>query len=302
MELYQLRYFKAVAETEHFTRAAEKLHITQPSLSKAISSLESELDLQLFDRDKRSVYLNAYGQSFLRHVNRILTELDDAEQELQDMKGSQVGNIHIASCAIFGAPSFMHDYNSNFFLEHPNIGLHMYVTNTNQIETLLCQRKIDFGFATTASECPDIQSTILFSYRLGLVVSREHPLAHRKAVWLSEFKNDNFMCNNTSPDNRDSVYELCRRAGFEPHIIFEGESAGIIGSAISRNAGVAFISNDRFRFQQAHSSEMPWEEKNVLLNVLDDFCIRTVYLYELKEHYLPSAAKIYRDGLLELIK
>ncbi len=302
MELHQLRYFKTIAETEHFTRAAEKLHIAQPSLSKAILNLESELGLQLFDRDKRSVHLNAYGRTFLKHVNRILTELDDAEQELQDMKGGQTGNIHIASCAIFGAPSFIHDYNSNFFLEHPDIGLHMYVTNTNQIETLLCQRKIDFGFATTLSEHPDIQSTTLFSYRLGLVVSRDHPLAQRKAVWLSELKNDRFMCNNTSPDNRDSVYELCRRAGFEPNIIFEGESAGIIGSAISRNVGVAFISNDRFHFQQAHSTEMPWEEKNVLLNVLDDFCVRTVYLYELKDHYLTSAAKNYRDGLFKFIK
>ena len=302
MELYQLRYFKAVAETEHFTRAAEKLHIAQPSLSKAISNLESELGLQLFDRDKRSVYLNSYGQSFLRHVNRILTELDDAELELQDMIGSQSGDIHIASCAIFGAPSFIHDYNSNFFFEHPSIGLHMYVANTNKIETLLCQRKIDYGLATTASEHPEIQSTLLFSYRLGLVVSRKHPLANRKAVWLSELKDDKFMCNNTSPDNRDSVYELCRRAGFEPHIIFEGESKEIIGSAISRNVGVAFISSDRFRFQQSRPKEMPWEEKNVLLNVLDDFCIRTVYLYELKERYLSSAAKIYRDGLLKSIK
>ena len=83
LELYQLRYFKTIAETEHFTRAAEVLHVAQPSLSKAISNLEAELGVQLFDRGKRSVYLNDYGRALLRRVEHILTELEEAELELK---------------------------------------------------------------------------------------------------------------------------------------------------------------------------------------------------------------------------
>lgn len=301
MELYQLRYFKAVAETEHFTRAAEVLHVAQPSLSKAISNLEAELGIQLFERGKRAVYLTDYGRAFLRRVEHILTELEEAELELKDMAAHAAGDIHLASCAIFNAPSRLYHYNTRFFLAHPQIGLHMYVTNSVQIEELLRHRKIDFGFATSPSEHPDIAAAELFSYRLGLVVSREHPLAGREAVHLAELKDDKFLCNNTSPDNRDSVYALCRKAGFEPHVIFEGESAGLIGEAISHNAGVAFISNDRHRWQRAQQGMSPWDETNTFLPVLDDFCVRTVYLYQLKGRYLTSAARLYRDGLLEFL-
>lgn len=302
LELYQLRYFKTVAEVEHFTRAAEVLHVTQPSLSKAISNLEAELGVQLFERGKRSIYLSDYGRVFLRRVDHILTELEEAELEIRDMAQNAAGDIHLASCAIFNAPSRLHNYNTDFFLNHPQIGLHMYVTNSAQIEDMLRHRKIDFGFAITPSEHPDITATALFSYRLGLVVSKDHPLAGQGSVWLSELRDNKFLCNNTSPDNRDSVYELCRRAGFEPRVIFEGESAGLIGEAISRNAGVAFISNDRHQWLQTRQEKTPWDDKNMFLNVLDDFCVRTVYLYQLKDRYLTTAARLYRDGLLEFLK
>lgn len=299
MELYQLRYFKAVAETEHFTRAAELLHIAQPSLSKAISNLETELGVLLFERDKRAVYLSEYGKAFLKRVNRILTEVDEAQLELQDMSGKAVCDIHLASCAIFNDPSRLHAYHKQFFLNHPQIGLHMYVMNNTQIEELLLNRKIDLGFAVTKPEHLEIEAIELFSFRLGLVVSKQHPLAGKGAVHLAELKNERFMCNNASPDNWDSTYNLCRRAGFEPRLIFEGESAGLIGEAISRGIGVAFISNDRYYWQLKQREKRPWEDSNVFLEVLDDFCVRTVYLYQLKDRYLTSAARLYRDGLLE---
>lgn len=302
MELSQLRYFKAVAETEHFTRAAELLHVAQPSLSKAISNLESELGVRLFERGSRSVYLNDYGRAFLKRVNHVLTELDEAELELQDMAGSRQGDIHIASCAVFSAPSCLHTYNQDFFLTHPEIGLHIYIADSAQIEDMLLHRRIDLGYSISLPDHPEIIATEMFSYRLGLVVSARHPLAKRGAIHLSELKNDRFMCNNTSPDNRDSVYELCHKAGFEPHVIFEGESAGLIGEAIAQNAGVAFISVDRHQWQQDQAENQPKGGATVFLDVLDDFCVRTVYLYQLKDRYLTAPVRLYRDGLLEFME
>ena len=101
MELYQLNYFKTVAETKHFTRAAEKLHIAQPSLSKAIAKLEAELDVPLFERNNKSVYLTEYGSAFLQRVSKILIEVDEAVEELQDMAGNGSGDIRIGSCGVF---------------------------------------------------------------------------------------------------------------------------------------------------------------------------------------------------------
>lgn len=302
MELYQLRYFKTVAETEHFTRAAERLHISQPSLSKSISNLEAELGVLLFERDKRAVYLNDYGRAFLKRVERILTEVDEAEQELRDMSGEAAGDVYIASCMMFSAPSKVYNYTSELFLSHPQISLHLYILDNAKIEEQLIARKIDFGYSVSPPEHPEIDAVPLFTYRLGVVVSKNHPLAHRGAIYLSELKEDRFLCNNTSPDFRDSVYELCHKAGFKPKVAFEGESGRLIGDAVGRGIGVAFISSDRHIWKQRNQPATEADRNIVYLDVLDEFCIRTVNLYQLKDRYLPAAARKYRDGLLEYIR
>lgn len=301
MELYQLRYFKTVAETEHFTRAAEKLHISQPSLSKSISNLEAELGVLLFERDKRAVYLNDYGRAFLKRVERILNEVDEAAQELKDMSGEAAGDVYIASSMMFSAPSKVHTYTSGFFLNNPQISLHLYILDNAKIEEQLLARKIDFGYSVSLPEHLEIEAVPLFTYRLGVVVGKDHPLARKGTIYLSELMGDRFLCNNTSPDFRDSIYELCHKAGFRPKVAFEGESSRLIGDAVGRGLGVAFISSDRHLWKQHNQPATEADRDIVYLDVLDDFCIRTVYLYQLKDRYLPAAARKYRDGLLEFI-
>ena len=295
MELSQLRYFKTVAEMEHFTRAAEALHISQPSLSKAIASLEAELSVTLFERNRRTVHLNENGQALLAHVTVMLNELEEAQAEIRDLNSGEGGDIRIASCAVFSEPSPIHAFTERFFLEHPAIGVHVYIQTESQIREMLQDRQVDFGYSINGSCDADIDSIELMSYRLGLVVSRRHPLADRKSVRLSEFAAERFLCNNTSIEQTDSIYELCHHAGFEPHVAFEGESASLIGSAISRGLGVGFISEDRYAWQQ---DKFDWIREVTFLPVEDDYCRRTVYLRQRKERYLSPAARRFRDGLL----
>ncbi len=298
MELHQLRYFKIVAETEHFTRAAEQLHISQPSLSKAISNLEKELGVQLFERDKRAVYLNDYGRVFLKRVDRILTEAEEAAEELRDMVGEGGGDVYIGSCNMFEAPSKIHTYTNQIFWNSPAIALHMYIMDTDQIEELLMSRKLNFGFSVTLPVHSEIEAIKLYSYQVGVVVSKNHRLAQRRTIHLSEMRDESFMCNNTAPDLRDSLYELCHRAGFQPKIIFEGESTELIGEAVAEGRGVAFISTDRHRWKQ-ETRVGPADDRVVFLDTLDEFCKRTVYLFQLKGRYQSAAARTYREGLLQ---
>ena len=290
-----MKYFKAVAEAEHFTRAAEALHISQPSLSKAISMLEAELGMPLFERSGRSVYLNKNGRVLLKYVNQVFSLLDDAMNELHDLHSFKIGDVRIASSAVFTDPSPLYRFQTKFFLSHPKIGLHTYIQSDAQIQAMLLNRKIDFGYSLKYCEHPEIESIELLKYRLGVVVSRKHRLAGRSSISLSELKDDAFLCNNTSAELTDSVYELCRRAGFSPNVIFEGESASLIGLAVSNGIGVAFVSEDRHIWQ---TKNYPWEDDLVFLHVDDDFCVRTVYLHQLKERYLSSAALEFRAGLL----
>lgn len=123
MELSQLAYFRAVARTEHFTRAAEELHITQPSLSKAIANLEGELGVPLFDREGKRVRLNPYGAAFLERVEQILSLTDEAVFFIRDMKEGERGHVRIGSSFPITPPSPVYYYQYSFFQAHPQVAL-----------------------------------------------------------------------------------------------------------------------------------------------------------------------------------
>lgn len=97
MELQQLKYFQVVARLEHMTKAAEELHITQPSLSITIARLEEALGAPLFDRFGRNIKLNEFGQLFLKRVERIFRELEEGKREVRDLAGLELGTVNLAS-------------------------------------------------------------------------------------------------------------------------------------------------------------------------------------------------------------
>lgn len=114
MDLLQLKYFQTVARTEHITKAAEELHISQPSLSKVIARLEDDLEVPLFDRKGRQIKLNNYGKTFLRRVNRMFTELEDGKHELSDMRGNENNKISFALNVMSLFPELLKEYLKKF--------------------------------------------------------------------------------------------------------------------------------------------------------------------------------------------
>ena len=115
MELQQLRYFLTVARLEHMTRAAEELHITQPSLSITISRLEESLGVPLFDRYRRQIKLNEFGKAFLRRVERIFDELEEGKRELLDLAGLEHGTVSVASTSM----GILKDLIDSFLTQYP---------------------------------------------------------------------------------------------------------------------------------------------------------------------------------------
>lgn len=94
--MHQLRYFQTIAELKHYGQAAERLHVSQPALTKAIHKLEQELDVALFIRSGRSIDISVYGQAFLPYVERALKELEQAKNQLQGMKNPLHGTVRLA--------------------------------------------------------------------------------------------------------------------------------------------------------------------------------------------------------------
>ena len=185
-------------------------------------------------------------------------------------------------------------------MAHPAISFHQYLLDNRHIEDYLLKRTVDFAYSFSLPENADIQAHKLLSLRLGIVVSEDHPLANKNSVHLWDLRNENFMTNNTSPDERDTAYLLCHQAGFQPHVIFEGDAPDLIGECVEKGMGVAFISEDRHNWKDMHLQKSS-NNKVHFIRLSDDFCKRNIYLYTLKNTYMSIAAQEFTDGLLSCL-
>lgn len=303
MELSQLKYFHTLSKLEHFTRAAEELHISQPSLSKSIANLEAELGVQLFDRYNRSVHLNGYGRALLAHVEKILYEVDEAAVELRDMKTGDAGAINMASTFYLDFPGGPTDFIRRFLFEHPDISMHVYYMESTSMEALLQDRKITFAMTTDQITNPDIFSEELFSYRMGIVVNRDDPLAARTSVCLEELRDYPFLSNNSSPDLHDSIYDICAQAGFRPKVKIECDNGDLIGEAVSRGMGISFVTERRFQVNNVRGKgDTAWRKNLKYVPVVDDYCTRTIRIAYLRNAYQTSCEKNFLESMKQYFK
>ena len=297
MELTQLYYFETLARLQHFTRAAEELHISQPSLSKSIANLENEIGVKLFEREKKKIYINKYGETLLAHVERISGEISQALTEINDLAIGAHGEIYLAASFSFAEPNPLYYFYRDFVLNHPEISMHIYMQSNEQMAQMLKERKIDFYFSFFKNDDIELEWEYLDSSKLGIVMSKNHPLAKRKSILLEELENEKFLCNNQAPDLHDSVYYLCHQAGFEPNVVFEGDTEEIIGEAVSRGMGVAFSSMERRAFKKQKKNEKEWENNLVYVEVKNDFCVRTLGIQYLKKRHFTAADRLFLEEL-----
>ncbi len=301
MELSQLLYFRTAARLEHFSKAAKQLHISQPSLSSSIAKLEAELGTELFDRRGKTVTLNPYGQIYLQQVEDILIRVDAANDLLHDMLRGEGGQVRIGASFPITQPSPVYYYQYEFFQSNPRVSLFLHVHTAALIEQMLLSRELDLGISTSPAVMTGIASTPLYTDKLGIIVGKNHRLGGRKAAALEEFQDEVFLCNSSGPDPNDSARYLCALAGFTPNIVYEGESADLIGEAVSAGRGVSFVSQARYNAFQRRASAPDWERDLHYVTLKNEFCTRTVYLLEPSLLRQSAAASLFRNGLLQYI-
>jgi DNA-binding transcriptional LysR family regulator len=253
MELRHLRYFIAVAEELHFTRAAERLHIGQPPLSHAIQVLEADIGAQLFERTKRSVRLTAAGKLFLADARRILAMTEQAAETARRAGRGEAGELLIGFTYSTPLTPLFAEVINRYRQEFPLVTLTLHEMSTMRQLDALGQRTLDLGFvrppevATPAG----IRLTELREDPLMLVLPTGHPLAAKASVAISELAELPFVMY--SPDAGTGIYpqifRLCRAAGFVPRIgQTAGEASTIIG-LVAAGSGITLLpaSFDRIR-------------------------------------------------------
>jgi DNA-binding transcriptional LysR family regulator len=214
MDLRQLNYFVAVAETRHLGRAAERLHLSQPPLTRQIQQLEAELGVTLFKRTPRGMELTQAGEELLRDAQNIRSLVAQAAERAQRAGRGQAGRLDIGvyGSAIFGlVPQVL----AAFRAKHPEVELVLHHAQTPAQLPALRHGRVHLVFERMLPEESDVEVELVAREPLLLGLSETHPLAAQERIDVAALREETMLIG-TSPSIASMSLQLCRAHGFEP--------------------------------------------------------------------------------------
>ena len=240
MELHQLRYFCAVAETGSFSRAAEQSHVAQPSLSQQIIKLEEELGARLFDRLGRSVRLTELGKTFLPRARAVLRELEAAKGDVLERKDFVGGPVTVGVIPTVG-PYFLPRVLTSFSCKF----LQVRFTVVEEITPVLLDRlragAIDVAILALPIRGHEFETTPLLTEPLFAALPKNHRLAKRTALSLRDLRSEPFLLLRDGHCFRDTAVAACDRARLHPQVIFESGQFSSLLSMVGAGMGVSIV-------------------------------------------------------------
>ena len=239
MTLQQLRYFQVLAKIEHYTKASQALFITQPSLSYAMTELEKELDVRLFDRRGKKISLSAHGQTFLKYVNGSLSMLDEGVETVR-LSGPLHGKLTLGYISSLSS-TFLPDVLTSFYKDPANgkITFNFVQNLNNALIDSLKEGHIDLAFCPDPSK--DVCHMPVHRQELILVVPRDHRCAKLSEVDLNEVKDEPFILTNRKSGLRRMIGNLFREMKIRPKVAFEAEDCNVAITFVSLNYGLSII-------------------------------------------------------------
>ncbi|MGN1378719.1 MAG: LysR family transcriptional regulator [Dorea sp.] len=243
MNLYHLRYFVTLAHLEHYTKAAEILAITQPSLSHAIASLEKELGVKLFEKDGRNVALTKCGQAFLKDVEQALSMLDSSVSKLQ-MTGNGEGRIDIVELRTLSS-AVVPNYIKGFLDSRPEKKIDFYFHSSTGFTSDMIQglkdRKYDIAFCSLMENEPLIDFVPIVRQKLVLIVPNGHPLERYRTIELKDTLEYPQIVFSKGCELRQIIDQLFMKCGGYPPIAYSMEEDQGIAGLVSAGFGIAII-------------------------------------------------------------
>jgi DNA-binding transcriptional LysR family regulator len=279
-----------LAHLEHYTKAAEQLMITQPSLSHAISLLENELGVSLFEKYGRNIILTKYGKIFLNNVEKSLEILDSGVKTLK-MIGSGEGKIHLAFLRTLGT-DFVPGITQSFLQanQEKSIEFHFHtrVTSVDVIQGLK-ERKYDIAFCSKIHKEQNVEFIPIASQELVLIVPIDHKLADKSTIDLIDTIPYPQIFFTKKSGLRPIIDDLFSQIGKEPKIAYEVEEDQVIAGLVSKNFGIAVCPN------------MPiLNSMNLkVIKILSPNFERLFYLAVMKDSYLAPVVHEFKNFVIE---
>ncbi|MGG7059172.1 LysR family transcriptional regulator [Clostridium nigeriense] len=292
MNLQHLEYFKVIAETKNFTTASNILSVTQPALSKAISKLEEELEVSLFEREGRNIKITKFGEAFLKYADSALIEIQRGKEKIQNMKKNNENVLSIASTDCIGV-TFIPFIISNFFNDNLQVRFNINNQSTEEIFKDLKYGRIDFGFfddIEILKYYSKIECVLVKKVEYVLIVPKNHHLANKEEIYLKDLKDEYFISyKDKYCDQRISYSDLI---GYTPKVLAEPSEGALLSGLVAAGAGIAIVLN----------TPTINTNKISVIKIKDDIGFKNIYMGWNKGEYTSRIKNAFKDYVVNISK
>lgn len=244
MEFHQLRYYVAAAEELNISRAAERLHVTQPALGRQIALLEEELGVALFDRIRKRIHLTEAGRFFLPKARQLICDAETGAQQVREQFGRARRTLRLGFLAIFlddlVAPAVR-----EFRQRHPKSQVSLFELSPRAQLDRLRDRELDVALLGNLDERDRAEFTVrrLSRHPMAAVLPADHRLVSKKSVKLDLLAKERWISLSDAlyPGRREFLRGICLASGFEPQIVSEVDSISLMLGAVATGEGVALL-------------------------------------------------------------
>lgn len=268
MDIRQIEYFVEVAKQLSFTKAAASLHISQPSISKAIQNLEAELGVPLFYRSSKQLELTDAGQAVLVNSMQVLESFQNLRTELTDIMDLKKGQIRIGIPPIVGA-EFFSKLISYYKEQYPLIEILLTEVGTKRIREEIEAGELDIGLVCSVTSSNENLQTIRFlKDPLMLIIHESHPLAKKETVQISDLAEEAFIIYRKDFILYDRIIEECSKQGFFPMIACETTQKDLFIEMVQAKLGIALLPEKiAEKIPYTSIKRIPFQEKTIHLEL-----------------------------------
>ncbi|MGQ3117685.1 MAG: LysR substrate-binding domain-containing protein [Hydrogenophaga sp.] len=242
MRLTQLRSFYAVARMGSFTKAAEHLHVSQPTITTQVRFLEESYKVELFHRSGRRVQLTQLGEQLMQLAQNIFSLEGDAVSLLRDAGELRTGQLRVAAVGPYHVTRMLADFSQHY----PAIKVSVSTGNSQDVLDRLLDYRADVGVLAQLVKDDRFLSVPFSRHPVGIFTSSEHRFARRRSIRLAELQGERMILREQGSTTRKALELALHKAGVEPEVVMEISSREVIREAVSQDIGIAAVSTVEF--------------------------------------------------------
>ena len=241
MEFRQLKTFLAIAETRNFTRAAERVHLTQAAVSSQIKALEAEAEVPLFTRTNKKVLLTEAGESLVQHAQKLLHAHDEALLALKELSEAEKGKLRIGNASTTASNEFLPAILAELKRKYPKAQCSVRHATSVEIVTQILQGELDVGIVSLPVEADNIRAEVLQRDRLVAIVQPGHRFAHQPHVSPQQLASEPLILGEQGGNTRRLIDLFFEKSGVKPEVMMELGSMTSIKRMVEAGLGVSII-------------------------------------------------------------